>query len=66
VSQILHTFRPLVIMESHYIRECILKFSVWPPGAGTANGTALSLEVQLYRYFVSHSSEFCRHNPFVL
>jgi len=19
--------------------------------------------VQLYRYFVSHSSEFCRHNP---
>jgi len=20
-------------------------------------------QVQLYRYFVSHSSEFCRHNP---
>jgi hypothetical protein len=33
------------------------------PGARTANGTALCYEVQLYRYFVSQSSEFCRHNP---
>jgi len=29
----------------------------------TANGTALYHEVQLYRYFVSQSSEFCRPNP---
>jgi hypothetical protein len=27
------------------------------------NGTALCHYVQLYRYFVSHSSEFCRHGP---
>jgi len=31
--------------------------------ARTANGTALCHQVQLYRYFVSHSSEFCCHNP---
>jgi hypothetical protein len=39
------------------------KFPDWPPGARTANGTALCPYVQLYRYFVSQSSEFCRHNP---
>jgi hypothetical protein len=33
------------------------------PGARTANGTALCHYVQLYRYFVSQSSEFCRHKP---
>jgi len=27
------------------------------------NGTALCHWLQLYRYFVSQSSEFCRHNP---
>jgi hypothetical protein len=37
-----------------------------PPGARTANGTALCHRVQLYRYFVSQSSESCRHNTFVL
>jgi hypothetical protein len=36
------------------------KFSDWPPGARTANGTALCRWVQLYRYFVSESSEFFR------
>jgi len=30
--------------------------------SGTANGTALCHYVQLHRYFVSQSSEFCRHN----
>jgi hypothetical protein len=43
-------------------RECILKFPDWPPRARTANGTALCHQVQLYRYFVSQSSEFCCHN----
>jgi hypothetical protein len=38
-------------------------FSDWPPGARNANGTALCHYVQLYLYFVSHSCEFCRHNP---
>jgi hypothetical protein len=46
-----------------YIRWCIQKFPVWPPGARTANGMALCHWVQLYRYFVSQSSEFCCHNP---
>jgi hypothetical protein len=41
---------------------CIQNFPDWPPGARTANGTALCRYVNLYRYFVSHSSEFCRHN----
>jgi len=45
------------------VRECIQKFPDWPPGAKTANITALSHYVQLYRYFVSQSSEFCPHNP---
>jgi hypothetical protein len=45
------------------IRGCIQKFPDWPPGARTANGTALCHYVQLYRYSVSQSSEFCCHNP---
>jgi hypothetical protein len=45
------------------IRGCIQKFPDWPPGARTANGTAFFHHMQLYRYFVSQSSEFCRHNP---
>jgi hypothetical protein len=42
---------------------CNQKFPDWPPAARTANVTALCHQVQLYRYFVSQSSEFCRHNP---
>jgi hypothetical protein len=38
-------------------------FPDWPPGVRTANGTALCHYVQLYRYIVSQSSEFCLHNP---
>jgi len=46
-----------------FIRWCIQKFPDWPPGARTANGTAFCHYVQLYLYFVSQSSAFCRHNP---
>jgi hypothetical protein len=45
-----------------HIWGCIQKFPDWPPGARTANGTALCHLMQLYRYFVSQSSKFCRHN----
>jgi hypothetical protein len=45
------------------LRRCIQKFPDWPLGARTANGTALCQQVQLYRYFMSQSSEFCSHNP---
>jgi hypothetical protein len=45
------------------IRGCIQKFPDCPPGARTANGAALCHYLQLYRYFVVQSSEFCRHNP---
>jgi hypothetical protein len=45
------------------LRGCIQKFPDWPPGARTANCIALCCQVQLYRYFISQSSEFCRHNP---
>jgi hypothetical protein len=44
------------------IRGFIQNFPDWPPGARTANGTALCHYVQLYRYIVSQSSEFCSHN----
>jgi hypothetical protein len=44
-------------------RGCIQKFPDWLPAARTANGTAISHYVQFYRYFVSQSSEFCRHSP---
>jgi hypothetical protein len=44
------------------LRGCIQKFPDWSPGARTANGTALCHQLQLYRYFMSQSSEFCRHN----
>jgi hypothetical protein len=53
---------PVVPILSH-IRGCIQKFPDWPPGARTANGTALCHLVQLYRYFVSQPSEFYLHNP---
>jgi hypothetical protein len=51
-----------IIVVKH-LRVCTQKFSDWSPGARTANGTALCHRVQLYRYFVIQSSEFCRHNP---
>jgi hypothetical protein len=54
---------PRINQHGLLIRGCIEKFPNWPPGARTANGTALCHKVQLYRYFVSQSSEFCRHNP---
>jgi hypothetical protein len=44
------------------LRRCIQKFPDWQPGARTANGTVLCYKLQLYRYFMSQSSEFCRHN----
>jgi hypothetical protein len=46
------------------VRGCIQKFPDWPPGARTANCTALCHQVQLYRYFVSQSSKFWSHNCF--
>jgi hypothetical protein len=48
--------------RKEHVIGCIQKFPDWPPGARTANGTAPCHEVQLYLYFVSQSSEFCRHN----
>jgi hypothetical protein len=45
-----------------YKRGRIQKFPDWPPEARTANGTVLCHKVQLYRYFVSQSNEFCSHN----
>jgi hypothetical protein len=50
-----------LILSSH-LRGCIQKLPDWPPGARTANGKALRHWAQLYRYFVSRSSEFCHHN----
>jgi hypothetical protein len=52
-----------IYMSVVTVRECNQKFPDWPSGARTANGTALCHYVQLYRYLVSQSSEFCRHNP---
>jgi len=46
-----------------HVWGCVQKFPVWTPGARTANDTALCHLVQLYRYFVSQSSAFCRRNP---
>jgi hypothetical protein len=45
-----------------YVRWCNQKFPDWPPGVRTASHTVLCHWVQLYHYFVSQSSEFCRHN----
>jgi hypothetical protein len=50
------------ICSLRIVRGCIQKFPDWPPGARTANGTALCHQVQLYRYFVSQYCEFCRHS----
>jgi len=48
--------------ETSFMQGCIQNFPDWPPGARSANGTALCHYVQLCRYFVSQSSEFSRHN----
>jgi hypothetical protein len=64
VKRIMWTMNACVRTYIHtHIRGCIQKFPDWLPGARTANGTALCHRVQLYRYFMSQSSEFCRHNP---
>jgi hypothetical protein len=54
---------PHAVGGTSTIRGCIQKFPDWLPGARTANGTAFCHWMQLYRYFVSQSSEFCRYNP---
>jgi hypothetical protein len=51
------------VTPTSQIGGCIQKFPDWPPGVRTASGTALCHQVQLYRYFVSQSSEFYRNNP---
>jgi hypothetical protein len=52
----------MVLVPHCVLRGCIQKFYL-PPGARTATGTTLCHYVQLHRYFVSQSSEFCRYNP---
>jgi hypothetical protein len=52
----------LLILQTR-VSEIMQTFPDWPPGARTANGKALCHYVELYRYFVSQSSEFCSHNP---
>jgi hypothetical protein len=46
-----------------HTRRCNQKFPNWLSGAKPTNDASLCHYVQLYRYFVSQSSEFCRHNP---
>jgi hypothetical protein len=57
----------LFLFPGHHSGNLIImftqKFSDWPPGARTANDTALCHQMQLYRYFVSQSTDFCSHNP---
>jgi hypothetical protein len=62
VLRVTYSAIPKDFVGKEYIQVCIEKFPDWPPGARTANGTALCHYLQLYRYFVSQSSEFCRHN----
>jgi hypothetical protein len=50
-------------LENANVRGRIKKFPDWPSVARTANGTALCHWMQLYRYFVSQSSEFCHRSP---
>jgi hypothetical protein len=52
-----------LIQLQKFIRGRIQKSPDWPLRARTANGAALCHLVQLYRYSVSQSSEFCRRNP---
>jgi hypothetical protein len=46
-----------------HIRGCIQKFPDWPLEARTENGRAVCHQVQLHRYLVSQSSEFCHPKP---
>jgi hypothetical protein len=45
-----------ICLTLNQVRVCNQKFPDWLPGARTANDAALC------HYFVSQSSEFCRHN----
>jgi hypothetical protein len=62
-SNLDHT-KPVMFVTGivYCIRGCIQKFPDWPSGARATNDTALCHKVQLYRHFMSQSSEFCRHN----
>jgi len=53
---------PTSFSDGH-VWMCTQKFPDWPRGVRTANGTAVCHYLQLYRYFVSQSSEVCLHNP---
>jgi hypothetical protein len=61
-TKINFTVRSLLLPLKKKVRGFIQKFPDWPSGARTANGTVLCHYVQFYSYFVSQSSEFCRHN----
>jgi len=56
---IMHLVNCKKIDTSVHLWMCIQKFPDGPPGAGTSNGTSFLHYVQLYRYFVSQSSQFC-------
>jgi hypothetical protein len=56
---VIKLYEPSILLT---VRGCVQKFPDWPPGARIANVTALCHKVQLYLYFMSQSSEFCRHN----
>jgi hypothetical protein len=55
----IHTHKHAYIYIHIYKRGCVHKFRDSPPGARTANGKPLCQQVQLYRYSISQSSEFC-------
>jgi hypothetical protein len=63
IRQLVGIYVKFIACILHLIRRCIQKFPDWPPGARSANGTALFHQVQLYRPFVSQSNEFCCYNP---
>jgi hypothetical protein len=63
LPQLLHRVGINCFIIIMHVRRCIQKFPDWLPGARTASGIALCHLLQLYRYFMSQSSEFCRHNP---
>jgi len=49
--------------HAHTHESVSKRFPDWPPGARTANGTALCQLGAVASSFVSQSSEFCRHSP---
>jgi hypothetical protein len=53
------------VTDLSMIRGCIQKFPDWPPGARTANGTALRHWMYFIAILWSQSSKFCSHNPCV-